>query len=131
MRRSNRFIGNANGATGNQVFSLLWIRREMQIGKQHLAFAQHCAFDSLWLLDLDHQFGARENLRRRIDDLRTNLRILGVADTDACPGPGFNQDFVAVFYRLAHTRRGHTNTILVVLDFLWNTYQHNCILHKW
>jgi hypothetical protein len=32
---------------------------------------------------------------------------------------------MTVFYRLTHTRRRHTNAILVVLDFLWNTYQHN------
>jgi hypothetical protein len=33
----------------------------MQVGEQHLSFAQHRALDRLRLLHLDHHLGAREH----------------------------------------------------------------------
>jgi hypothetical protein len=61
MRRSYGLVGDAGGAAGNQVFGLLRVRRQVQVGKQHLPLAQHRAFSRLRLLDLHHQLRARED----------------------------------------------------------------------
>ena len=97
----------------------------MQVGKQHLALAQHRAFVRLRFLDLYHQLRAREDFIGRVDDLGSNLRILGVADADALAGIGLNHDLVTVLDRLAHARRRHADPIFVILDFLGNAYQHD------
>ena len=79
------FIGDTGSAAVDQLTGLLGIGREMQIGKQHLALAQHRAFHRLRLLDLDYHFGAREDVCRVIDDFGADRRILDIADPDAFP----------------------------------------------
>ena len=60
----HRLVGDAHGAAGDQIAGLLRIGREMQIGEQDLAGAQHLPLDGLRLLDLDDHLGAGEDLAR-------------------------------------------------------------------
>jgi hypothetical protein len=43
-RRGDGFVGDAGGAAGHQVARLREIRRQVQVGKQHLAGTQLAAF---------------------------------------------------------------------------------------
>ncbi len=61
-RAGHGLIGDADGARLDQVLGLLRIGREMEVGVEDLAFAQHRALDRLRFLDLHDHVGLGEDL---------------------------------------------------------------------
>ena len=117
-------VSNTGCATVDQIAGLLRIGRKVQIGKQNLAIAQHGAFSGLRLLDLDDHFGALEDFRRGVDNFGTDRCIISIANSNSLTCRGFNHHLVTVLDCLAYARRCHADTVLVILDFFRNTYQH-------
>jgi hypothetical protein len=60
----DRFIGDADRTALDQIGTLRRIGREMQIGIENLALAQHRALAGLRFLDLDDHFGGQRSPRR-------------------------------------------------------------------
>ena len=117
-------------ATFDQVFCLLGIGGQVQVGEQYLALAQHRTFDRLRFLDLDHHVGARENFLGAIDDFGADRLVIRVVDTNAFTGLAFDQDLVTVLDRFTHASWRHANPVFVILNFLGNANQHNCNLYR-
>jgi hypothetical protein len=61
-RLGDRFIGDADRATLDQIGTLRRIGSEVQVGVENLPLAQHRALAGLRLLDLDDHLGAGEDL---------------------------------------------------------------------
>src|SRR2546428_4803844 len=92
----------------------------MQIGEEHLPFAQLAALLGLRLFHLDDELG----LRPGIADLRTRFFVGGVRRADAGAGIRFDDHLMAVRGHLAHGRRRQPDAVFVGLDLLRNTELH-------
>lgn len=117
-------VGDADGAAVDEVFRLVGVRGQVQVGEQDLVLAQHCALDGLGLLDLDDHVGGGENVGRRGGDRRTGGDVILVGTHDAGAGIGLNQHLMAVGYRLGDTARGHPDPVFVILDLRGYTDKH-------
>ncbi len=115
----------------SSALGLLRIRREMQVGEQHLALAQHAALVRLRLLDLDDHVGAREDLGRAADDFGSGAAVHLVAQADAGAGHRLDDHRVAVMHQLADAARGQADTVFVRFDFLGHADEHGSILREW
>jgi len=96
----------------------------MQVGKQDLILAQHCALIQLRLLDLDDHVRRRKDLFRRAGDRSTCVFVIGIGHADAQTSISFDNDLVAIVYQLANTRRRHANTKLERLYLFWYSDFH-------
>ena len=67
----DRLVGDANGAAGDQVLSLVRVGCEVEVGEQQLILAEHGAFNGLRLLDLHDQVGGLEHAGCGWDDAST------------------------------------------------------------
>ena len=96
----------------------------MQIGKQHLVFAQHCTFLQLRLFDLDDHIGGRKNLFCRCQHRGASCFVIGIKHADAQACVGFHNNLVAIVYQLANARRRHADTKLECFYFFWYSDFH-------
>ena len=64
-RARHRLVGDGGHARAISALACVGIRRQVQIGEERLALAQHGALCRLRLLHLDDQVGLGEDLRRR------------------------------------------------------------------
>ena len=124
-RARHRLIGDGGAAGVDQPLGLLGIGRQMQIGEEELALAQHLAFDGLRLLHLHDHIGLGEDIGRRLGDGSTRALIGMVVEADARPGMGLDHDLMAIVDQLPHARRHQADAILVSLDLLWHADQHD------
>ncbi len=122
--RRHGLVGDANRAARDEIGRLLGIRREMQIGEQDLALAQHLALAGLRLFDLDDHVGASEDFGRRGDDRRARLAIRVVVHADALAGVVFDDDSVAVRHQLAHAARHEADAVFEDLDLFRDADSH-------
>ena len=96
----------------------------MEVGEQHLAFAQHRAFCGQRLLDLDDHLRAVEDGLRVADDLGAHRRVVCVARTDARACIVLHDHVVPVQYRLVHAVGCEADTVFVILDLLRYPDEH-------
>ena len=122
------FIGDADDAGGDEVAGLLGVRREVEIGEQHLAGAQHGALGRLRFLDLDHHIGRSEHRRRVWGDAGAGREIILVGRADAATGIGLDQHGVAGMGEFGDALGGETDAVFVVLDLFGNADQHRMTL---
>ena len=92
-RARHRLVGDGRHARAHQLLGLVRIGRQMQVGEQRLALAQHLALGRLRLLHLHDQVGVGEDLRGVGSDRRADLAIVVVGKC-----------------RCARRRRSRTNT---------------------
>ena len=59
--------------------------------------------------------------------LGTHLLVRRIGKATALAGCMLYKHFVPVFYQFGHAIGGHTHSVLVVLDFFWNTDFHDYI----
>ncbi len=116
VRVLDRLVGDAGRAGPRRGPGLLGVRREVQVGEEHLAGAQHLDLRRLRLLDLEDHLGLAEDRRRVGRDPRALGLVVGVGDRAALPGAGLDQDLVPVLGQLAHADRGDRDPVLVGLD---------------
>ena len=121
------FIGDRCAAGFDQAFGLRRIGREVKIGVQQLAFAQHRDLDRLRFLDLDDHFGATEDFLRGIDDFGAGLLVHLVRQTDGFSAIALHHHLVAVADEFARAGRSQADAVLVVFDFLGDADQHDWI----
>ena len=107
-----------------QAAGQLGVRRQVQVGEEELARAQHLDLDRLRLLDLDHHLGLAEHGLGVGDDRRPLRLVVGVEDRAAGAGAGLDQHLVTVFGHLADARGGDRDPVLVVLDLGRNPDLH-------
>jgi len=112
----DRLVGDAGGARGDEVAGLVGVRREVQVGKEDLALAQHLALDRLRFLDLDDHVGGGKDLGRGGKDGRAGRGVIGVGKAGAKAGAGLDHHVMAVVHRFARRIRGHADAKLLRLD---------------
>ena len=120
----HRLVGDGRDARGHQRLGLLGVGRQVQIGKERLALAQHGAFGGLRLLHLHDEIGLGEHLRSRAEHLGTGPRVVLVGEALAGSGVMLHEHLVPVLHRLAHAGRRHADAILVDLDLLRHADAH-------
>jgi hypothetical protein len=91
-RAGDGFVGDADRAGFHQRRGLFRIGRQVQVGVQHLPFAQHRAFDRLRLLDLHDHVGAREDFLRRPHDAGAGRHVVLVRQPDPLTGALLHDD---------------------------------------
>ena len=123
-RAGHRFIGDAHGARLDEILGLLRIGRQMQIGVEDLALAQHLALGCLRLLHLHDHVGLGEDFLRGLDDRGAGLLVVFIGGADAAAGIRLDQDLVAVAHGLADAKGRHADAVFVILDFLRNADEH-------
>ena len=83
IRRGHRFIGNADRRRWlTRSAGLLGVRRQMQVGEQQLALAQHGALSGQRLLDLDDQLRPFEDRLCTVHDRRAHRGVVLVIGAD-------------------------------------------------
>ena len=106
----------------------------MQIGEQHLSFAQHPALDGLRLLDLDDHVRHGEDFRGGVQDARSGAPIGVVVHSDTLTRVALDDHIVAALHHLAHAARGQPDAIFENLDFLRHADAHvallSCFLYR-
>ncbi len=120
-------VGDGDAAGVDQALGLRGVGGEVQVGEQHLVFAQHRAFVELRLLDLDDHLRGGKYLLRGADDRRPGRFVVCVRHADTDAGIGFHDDLVAVVYQLAHPRRRHADAELERLDLFGYPYLHSSL----
>ena len=95
VRRRDRFVRDAGRTRFHERLGLLRIRREVQVGVEDLALAQHRAFLRLRLLDLHDHVAGREDLFGGRGDLRADALVVRVGEADARRRTGLHEHFVA------------------------------------
>ena len=78
----DRLVGDGDAAGLEQPLRLGRVRREVEVGEQDLALAQHPDLGRLRLLDLDHQLGSAEHGRGVRHDLGAGGLIVRVVEID-------------------------------------------------
>jgi len=91
------FIGNRGTAGGQQIACLIWVRREVEVGEQQLAFAQHFAFARLRFLDLNDHVGGGKNLFGGVQNGGTGGDVIGILKARALACAGLYDHRVPVF----------------------------------
>ena len=123
----HRLVGDRRDARGHQGLGLLGVGRQVQIGEERLALAQHGAFLRLGLLHLDDQVGRGEDLGSGGEHLGASPRVVLVGEALAGGGVMLHEHLVPVLHRLAHAGRRHADAILVDLDLLRHADAHRCV----
>ena len=114
----------------NQVLGLLRIGRQMQIGEQRLALAQHGALGRLRLLHLDDHIGDVEHLRGIGKDRGADAAIVVIGDAHALGRARLHEHLMSVRDQLARARRHQADAVLVDLDLFRHPDAHAGSLQK-
>jgi hypothetical protein len=96
----------------------------VQIGKEDLVFAEERIFLWKWFFDFHHHVGAGENLGVAGDNFRAGLKIVVVAEADACSRLRLHDDLVAVLDELIGGRWEERHAMLLSFDFLGDSDDH-------
>src|SRR5262249_16975137 len=118
------FVSDRSDPTRHQLLGLRAIRREMQIGEQHLPARQFFALRGEWLLYLHDQFGAIEYSVAIRYDLGPSTFIVAISESCPCPCLPLDQNLVPILGELTHSRGHNTDAVFVVFDLPWHTDQH-------
>ena len=89
-----------------RIAGLRRVRGEMQVGKECLPLAKAGPLRRQRLLDLHDQFGAGEDLLRRVDDPGAGGGVVAVVQPDGARRVAFDQHLVPVMDEFAHAE-GH------------------------
>ena len=118
------FVGDADGAGFDQSSGLLGIGREVQVGVENLARAQHGAFLGLRLLDLDdHVAGGKHGCRIR-GQFSAGSKVFFIGEANGRARVVLHQNLVSAQREFAHAGRRQADTVLMVLDFLRHSDFH-------
>ena len=109
-------VSNGGDARGQQIGGLRRIGGEMQVGEQHLAFAQAGALGGLRFLDLDDHRGLRKDLLCGGQDLRPRREIIGIGEARSDARAGFDQHLMAMRDSLTRRIGGHADAVFLRLD---------------
>ena len=113
----DRLVGDAGRAGPAEAAGLLGVRRQVQVGEEQLAGAQHLDLRRLQLLDVEDHLGLARRPSAASATMRRALRLeLGVGDRAALAGAGLDQHLVAVLGHFADAGRGDRDPVLVGLD---------------
>ena len=99
----------------------------MKVGKHHLALTHQRI---LWLngfLHLDYHVSLRIDILYGRQYLRADPHISIVAEPAALACCVLHKDSMSMFNQLGNARRCHAHTVLVVLNFLGNSYFHHSL----
>ena len=89
--RGDGLVGDGRDAALEQILGLRAIRREVQIGEQHLTAAQPLALDCQRLLHLHDHLARGEDLLGAVDDAASGGRVLVIAQSRAYAGAALDQ----------------------------------------
>ena len=120
----HRLIGDAGRAAGQKVPGLLRVRRQVQIGEQHLSRPQPLALGGLRLLDLHDHLGPGEQLLGRGHDLRPRRRVIRVGKARTQTRAALDHHLMTMRQRLACRVRCHSDPEFLRLDFPWTSDLH-------
>jgi hypothetical protein len=87
------FVGDRSHARRHQLLGLRAIRRQMQIGEQHLTAREFFALRGEWLLYLHDQFGAAKYGVAIRYDLSPSVLIISVYES--CARPRLSLDYAS------------------------------------
>src|SRR5215469_10782714 len=118
------FVGDRSPTTRHQLLGLRAIRRQMQIGEQHLPARQFLALCGEWLLYLHDQFGAAEYGVAIGHYLSPSALIISVYESCARPRLSLDYDLMPLVDKLTHSRGHNADAVFVVFDLPWHTDQH-------
>src|SRR6266446_10109649 len=102
----------------------------MKIGKKNLSFAQKRKFRWERFLHFHDHVGARENIFRNVDNLRTGFSIFLVRITRSDAGAFLHQHSVTAFRQQLSPRRDERDALLLFLNFFGNADDHSAS-DKW
>src|SRR5215469_6049307 len=94
LLRGYSFVGDRSYTARHQLLGLRSIRRQMQIGEQHLPARQFFALRGEWLLYFHDQFGAAEYSVAIRRDLGPSALIIGVYESSARPRLSLEYDLM-------------------------------------
>ena len=121
------FVGDAE-APLRPAPALRRVGRQMQVGEEDLALAQHRALVRLRLLDLDDHVGCGKDLFGVRRDRRADLPVVVVGAPMPLPAPVSTHHLVAAATNSRTDDWCQADTVLVVLDFLGYADVHFMLL---
>src|SRR6516162_11352685 len=124
LLRGYSFVGDRSNAARHQLLGLRSIRRQMQIGEQHLPARQFFALRGEWLLYFHDQFGAAEYSVAIRYDLGPSTFIVAISESCPCARLPLDQNLVPILGELTYSRWHNADAVFVVFDLPWHTDQH-------
>jgi len=120
----DRLVRDGGDAGVEQRPCQAWLRREVQVGEQHLSLAEHRDLLLLRLLDLQDEIGAPEHRRGVRDDDGAGGLVGRVVDAAPKTRPFLHEDRMSGLDERANPGGDQADPVLVVLDFPGNSDLH-------
>ena len=124
-RAGDGLVGDAGRAARHQVMRLRGIRREVEIGEEHLALAQHLTLGGQRLLHLHDHLRLGEDRGGVRGDPRAGGLVMAIGHPDPRPGVALDHDLVAMRDQFADIRRREADAVFADLDLLGNADAHD------
>ena len=99
----------------------------MEIGKYHLSLFNQFVLRCNRLLHLDNHVGYGIDIFNGRQDSRTYGDVIIVREPAVCAGRSLHIHRMTFLHQLGYSGRGHSYTVLVVLDFFGYSDNHNVI----
>ena len=97
----------------------------MEVGEHHLSLAHERILWLYWLFHLHNHVGGGIYVLYGRQDFGSRLKVFLVAESAVLSGSVLHIHSVSVFYQFGNSSRCHSDPVLVVFDFFWNTDFHN------
>ena len=121
----DRLVGAADGSAVDHGVRQRLAAGKVEIGEHELAPADELVLGSDRLLDLDDHLGRGIHILDRRENRGADRRIGRIREPAVLTGRSLHIDLVAPFGQLLRPGRREADAVLVVLDLLGNSDNHN------
>ena len=122
IRQLYRLVSQTDGTTLQHGICQFLLARKMEIGEQQLPLTHQVIFRLDGFLHLHNHLSLAIYVLNSGQDSCTRLHIVVIAEATTLASRMLHQDLMTATSQFCHSRRGHTHAVLIVLNFLGNTY---------
>ena len=121
---SHCLVGDTYRSTFYHGLGQLKVACKMEIGEEHLSFANKGILRSNRLLHLNNHLPTSIYILYCREDSCSGRFIFSVRESAPFAGSVLHEHLMTVSYKFLHTRRGSTNPVFVILNLFWNADFH-------
>ena len=122
----HRFISNTHSSALDHCLGECPFAGEMEIGEYHLPLTNKRILGRYGFLHLHNHICLGIDIRDIRQDFSTYCLIICILKTAILACGMLHVDFMTMLTEFVYACRSHANTVLIVLNFLWNTDFHSC-----
>ena len=123
-------VSQADSTTLDHGIGELSVAGKMEISKNKLILMDEWIFLGDRFLHLDNHLSLAIHTLDVGQDPGSYLLILFISKATVLTSGMLHHHFVSMSNEFSYTSRSHSYTILIILDFFWNTYLHDVMFLK-